>query len=76
MPEPVYKQVLSIFNFLNFHILSKLVLEEKTTRQKFSGDRQKQNSKPNKNKTSNPYDADDSDSEDIPSSYTQVSIQV
>jgi hypothetical protein len=25
---------------------------------------------------SNPYDADDSDPEDIPSSYTQVSIQV
>lgn len=32
--------------------------------------------KSNKNKASNPYDADDSDPEDVPSSYTQVSIQV
>lgn len=41
-----------------------------------SVERSKTNLKSNKNKTSNPYDADDSDVEDIPSSYTQVSIQV
>lgn len=40
------------------------------------GNKPKPNSKSNKNKISNPYDADDSDPEDIPSSYTQVSIQV
>lgn len=40
------------------------------------GDKPKTNLKSNKNKVTNPYDADDSDPEDIPSSYTQVSIQV
>jgi len=40
------------------------------------GNKTKTNLKSNKNKISNPYDADDSDPEDIPSSYTQVSIQV
>lgn len=53
-----------------------MILEEKNVRQKLAGNKQTINSKPNKNKMSNPYDADDSDSEDIPSSYTQVSIQV
>lgn len=54
---------------------NELILEDKNTRQKL-------NKKPvtklksNKNKASNPYDADDSDPEDVPSSYTQVSIQV
>ncbi|XP_025416459.1 Golgi-specific brefeldin A-resistance guanine nucleotide exchange factor 1 isoform X2 [Sipha flava] len=47
----------------------------KNVRQK-SSERLKTNSKSNKNKTSNPYDADDSDIEDIPSSYSQVSIQL
>lgn len=51
------------------------VSENKNVRQKLD-DRQKTNFKSNKNKMSNPYDADDSDTEDIPSSYTQVSIQV
>lgn len=50
------------------------VLEDKNIRQKL--DKPKNNLKSNKNKVSNPYDADDSDPEDIPSSYTQVSIQV
>lgn len=51
------------------------VLEDKRVRQKL-GDRPKIKLKSNKNKTTNPYDADDSDPEDIPSSYSQVSIQV
>lgn len=49
------------------------VLGKKNVRQKLSDNT---NLKSNKNKTFNPYDADDSDPEDIPSSYTQVSIQV
>jgi len=53
----------------------KYVLEDKHVRQKM-GDKPKTNVKSNKNKAVNPYDADDSDPEDIPSSYTQVSIQV
>lgn len=51
------------------------LLEDKNIRQK-SGIKSKNNAKLSKNKVSNPYDADDSDPEDIPSSYTQVSIQV
>lgn len=50
------------------------VLEDRHIRQKL-GDKPKNNLKSKKNKA-NPYDADDSDPEDIPSSYTQVSIQV
>ncbi|VVC44252.1 Hypothetical protein CINCED_3A003322 [Cinara cedri] len=46
-----------------------LQTKEKNIRPKFSD-------KSNKNKAYNPYDADDSDPEDIPSSYTQVSIQL
>lgn len=59
-----------------FRYISNLfILEDKNIRQKLSN-KQKTNLKSNKNKISNPYDADDSDPEDIPSSYTQVSIQV
>jgi len=50
-------------------------IENRNTRQKIS-DKPKNNIKFNKNKGSNPYDGDDSDPDDIPSSYTQVSIQV
>jgi len=52
-----------------------VVLEDKRVRQKL-GDKPKTNLKSNKNKATNPYDADDSDPEDIPSSYSQGSIQV
>lgn len=52
-----------------------MILENTKVHHKF-GDKPKDNMKSNKNKTTNPYDADDSDPEDIPSSYTQVSIQV
>jgi len=55
--------------------LNKCLLGNKNMQHKF-GDKPKANLKLNKNKTTNPYDADDSDPEDIPSSYTQVSIQV
>lgn len=51
------------------------VLEDKNIQQKLDN-KPNNNLKSTKNKVSNPYDADDSDSEDIPSSYTQVSIQV
>lgn len=53
--------------------LNKCLLGNKNVQHKF-GDKPKTNLK--LNKTTNPYDADDSDPEDIPSSYTQVSIQV
>ncbi|XP_050424848.1 Golgi-specific brefeldin A-resistance guanine nucleotide exchange factor 1 isoform X2 [Adelges cooleyi] len=53
-----------------------LQTRDKNMRQKLSEKPKRLQQKSNKSKNSNPYDADDSDSEDIPSSYTQISIQL
>ncbi|KAL4088566.1 hypothetical protein QTP88_023655 [Uroleucon formosanum] len=70
-PYNFIKCVSVIKNFARASLQSKY----KNVRQKL-GNKPKNNLKSNKNKMANPYDADDSDPEDIPSSYTQVSIQL
>ncbi|XP_050523551.1 Golgi-specific brefeldin A-resistance guanine nucleotide exchange factor 1 isoform X2 [Daktulosphaira vitifoliae] len=71
-PYNFAKCVSVIMNFAR----ASLQTREKNMRQKNMKSKKKTNQVLNKIKNSSPYDADDSDSEDIPSSYSQVSIQL